>query len=198
MILNSSIEYGNRIRRRAPVQHRVAVRADRLEIVHRIDDIRFYAQCFDRPAFQDHFHQEGSMEAFDKAIEDTITALNTGCLRSRDGGILAQGIGKAYLRKVEWRSQMNTVGDLLRAIRSRYDGARKEGSIHVNGDFYCIQDSELARWMDETRSQILTIFSDVCSQAGVVAPLLLKHAEDTAVSDHPHCFVQEEIPVRRP
>lgn len=33
--------------------------------------IRFYSQCFDRPAFQDPFHEEGSMEAFDKAIEDT-------------------------------------------------------------------------------------------------------------------------------
>jgi len=51
-----------------------------------VDLIRFYSQCFDRPAFQDYFHQEGSMEAFDRAIEDTITAINTGCLRARDGG----------------------------------------------------------------------------------------------------------------
>ena len=110
------------------------------------------------------------MEAFDKAIEDTITALNTGCLRSRDGGILAQAKGKAYLRTAEWRSQMDVVGDLLRAIRSRYDSARRQGSIHVNGSFYCIQDPELAQWMDETRAQILTIFADVCRQAGVIAP----------------------------
>jgi hypothetical protein len=47
--------------------------------------LRFYSQCFDRPAFQDPFEQEGSMEAFDRAIEDTILAFNTGCLRSRDG-----------------------------------------------------------------------------------------------------------------
>ena len=52
------------------------------------DLIRFYAQCFDRPAFQDHFQQEGSMEAFDRAIEDTITTLNAGCLRARDRTIL--------------------------------------------------------------------------------------------------------------
>jgi len=139
------------------------------------DLIRFYAQCFDRPAFQDHFHQEGSMEAFDKAIEDTITALNTGCLRSRDRGILAQGKGKAYLRKAEWRNQMDIVGDLLRAIRSRYDGALRQGSIHIHGNSYCIQDRELAQWMDETRSQILTIFADVCEQAGVVAPTFPRH-----------------------
>jgi hypothetical protein len=51
------------------------------------DLIRFYASCFDRPAFQDLFHQEGSMEAFDRAIEDTITALN----RSRYDLALTQG-----------------------------------------------------------------------------------------------------------
>jgi len=134
------------------------------------DLIRFYAESFDRPAFQDHFHQEGSMEAFDKAIEDTITALNTGCLRSRDGGVLARARGKAYLRNSDWRSEMDVVGDLLRAIRSRYDDARKRGLIHVNGDSYCINDGQLAHWMDETRGQILTVFGEVCKQAGVVAP----------------------------
>lgn len=134
------------------------------------DLIRFYAQCFDRPAFQDHFHQEGSMEAFDKAIEDTITALNTGCLRSRDGGVLARARGKAYLRNSDWRSQMDVVGDLLRAVRSRYDDARKRGSIQVHGDFYCIHDGQLAQWMDETRAQILLLFGEVCKQASVGAP----------------------------
>ena len=37
--------------------------------------IKFYVQCFDRPAFQDDICQEGRMEDFDKAIEDTIVAL---------------------------------------------------------------------------------------------------------------------------
>lgn len=74
------------------------------------DLIRFYAQCFDRPAFQDHFHQEGSMEAFDKAIEDTITALNTGCLRSRDRGILAQGKGKLICGKQNGVTKWTSLG----------------------------------------------------------------------------------------
>src|SRR5699024_11867231 len=50
--------------------------------------IKFYIQCFDRPAFQDDIHQEGRMEDFDKAIEDTLIALNTGVLRTRNGAIL--------------------------------------------------------------------------------------------------------------
>jgi len=132
--------------------------------------VHFYAQCFDRPAFQDRFHQEGSMEAFDKAIEDTITALNTGCLRSRDGGVLARSKGKAYLQDSELRNQMDVIGDLLRAIRSRYDDARKHGLIHESGNFYCIHDPEVAEWMDETRAQVLAIFGEVCRKVGVRPP----------------------------
>jgi hypothetical protein len=89
-----------------------------MSAVSDVDIIRFYAQCFDRPAFQDPFMQEGSMEAFDKAIEDTITAINTGCLRSRDGGVLGHAKGKAFLRNAPWRDQMGVIVDLLRAIRS--------------------------------------------------------------------------------
>ena len=141
-----------------------------------VELVRFYAQCFDRPAFQDPFRQEGSMEAFDRAIEDTITALNTGTLRSRDGAVLAQAKGKAYLQNPDWRTRLDAVGDLLRAVRSRYDDARRTGAIHAHdrgyGDsYYCIHDPELAQWMDDTRSQALSIFAEVCKEAGVLAPV---------------------------
>jgi hypothetical protein len=62
-----------------------------------VDLLRFYSQCFDRPAFQDPFMEEGSMEAFDRAIADTITAINTGCLRAREGTVLVQAKGKIFL-----------------------------------------------------------------------------------------------------
>lgn len=141
-----------------------------------VDLIRFYAQCFDRPAFQDHFHREGSMEAFDRAIEDTITAINTGCLRARDGGVLTRSRGKSFLERADWRQRMDLIVDLLRAVRSRYDDARKTGAIYVNdrpdGDsFYDIRDPEVADWMDTTRSQMLAIFGEICRDAGVAAPV---------------------------
>jgi hypothetical protein len=138
------------------------------------DVIRFYAQCFDRPAFLDPFMQEGSMEAFDKAIEDTITAINTGCLRARDGGVLERAKGKAFLRNADWREQMDVVVDLLRAIRSRYDIAIRLKQIHVSShvdgrSWYCINDPTLAEWMDSTRAQVLETFARVAEAAGVHA-----------------------------
>src|SRR6266540_6780372 len=143
---------------------------EKLGRVTDVDLIRFYAQCFDRPAFQDHFHWEGSMEAFDRAIEDTITAINTGCLRARDGGVLTRSKGKTFLDNAHWRQRMDLIVDLLRAIRSRYDDARKTGAIYVSdssgGDsFYDIRDPKVADWMDQTRFQVLEIFGEICRDA---------------------------------
>lgn len=142
--------------------------------------IRFYAQCFDRPAFQDHFDREGSMPAFDRAIEDTITAINTGCLRARDGAILARSKGKAFLNDPKLRDRMDVIVDLLRAIRSRYDEARRTGAIYVRdhpdgSSFYDIRDHEVAAWMDQTRSQILEMFGETCREMGVGAPGFPRH-----------------------
>ncbi|MBA4078506.1 MAG: HNH endonuclease [Cyanobacteria bacterium PR.023] len=134
------------------------------------DLIQFYAQCFDRPAFQDPFVQEGSMEAFDKAIEDTITSINTGCLRSRDGHTLSQAKGKAYLQNPGWRQEMDTVVDLLRAIRSRFELGLKLKLIWSSGSRHCINDRHTAEWMDQTREELLQIFSQVAGEAGVIPP----------------------------
>jgi hypothetical protein len=134
--------------------------------------IKFYSQCFDRPAFQDPFHEEGSMEAFDKAVEDTITAINTGSLRARDGTVLTQSKGKSYISNQEWREKMDVIVDLLRAIRSRYSLAISLGEIHVGPEhegrrFYHIRNRQIGEWMDSTRSEIIQLFSELCQEAGV-------------------------------
>lgn len=144
------------------------------------DLVRFYAQCFDRPAFQDPFREEMSTEAFDRAIEDTITAVNTGTLRSRDGAVLAQAKGKAYLRNAEWRQRMDVVVDLLRAMGSRYDSAVRLGEVTTRwipdgrGWYYnwgYIWDHGLCGWMDATRSQAMAELAAVCREAGVQPPV---------------------------
>jgi hypothetical protein len=114
------------------------------------------------------------MEAFDRAIEDTITAINTGCLRSRDGTVLSQARGKSYLSNRKWREKMDVIVDLLRAIRSRYGLAIGQGQIDVGSEHggrhsYCIQDRQVAGWMDDTRAELIGIFSDLCAEAGIPA-----------------------------
>jgi hypothetical protein len=142
------------------------------QVISDIDLIRFFSQCLDRPAFQDSFHREGTMEAFDKAIEDTITAINTGSLRARDGQVLAQARGKAFLENPQWRERMDVIVDMLRALRARYADAVKGHEITLgiaqNGQrFYAIHSDSLGEWMDNTRYEIIVIFSGIYKEAGV-------------------------------
>ena len=96
--------------------------------------IKFFVQCFDRPAFQDRIYQEGRMEDFDKAIEDTIIALNTGVLRTRDGSILKKADGKSSVVNIEWREKLNTICDMLVALRKRLKIAKDTGAYSLYGE----------------------------------------------------------------
>ena len=118
------------------------------------------------------------MEAFDQAIEDTITAINTGCLRARDGVVLVQSKGKSFLGNAEWGQRMDLIVDMLRAIRSRYDFAVKTGAIYAHdcaggNSFYDFRDFGVADWMDHTRNEVLEVFGQLCAEAGVLPPVPL-------------------------
>ena len=134
--------------------------------------IKFYVQCFDRPAFQDEISQEGRMEDFDKAIEDTIIALNTGILRTRDGLIIKQSEGKSTINNSMWRQKLDNIGDMLVSIRRRLKIAKEEKE-YIKSDsndyeiFYCFHDRELEEWFNITREEILKVLSSICREAGI-------------------------------
>lgn len=135
------------------------------------DLIKFFVQCFDRPAFQDDISQEGRMEDFDKAIEDTLVALNTGVLRTRDGAILKQAEGKSAVHNPSWREKLDTIADMLNSIRRRLKIAEAEKAYTKYGSgqdvFYCFSDSELGEWFNFTREEILKVLSSICREAGL-------------------------------
>lgn len=133
--------------------------------------IKFYVQCFDRPAFQDDICQEGRMEDFDKAIEDTIIALNTGILRTRDGAIIKQAEGKSVIQNPDWREKLDNISEMLVSIRRRLKIAKAEHAYTVYGTgndvFYCFCDREIEEWFNITRREILKILSSICQEIGI-------------------------------
>ncbi|WP_018306490.1 hypothetical protein [Desulfitobacterium hafniense] len=135
-----------------------------------IDRLRFFVQCFDRPAFQDQIDQEGRMEDFDQAIEDTIIAMNTGVLRTRDGMIIKKSEGKSTIINPVWREKLNTITDMLVALRKRLKIAKDEKLYSTYGKddvMYCFHDRELKNWFDLTREEIIKILSSICQEAGI-------------------------------
>lgn len=118
------------------------------------------------------------MEDFDEAIADTILALNTGILRSRDGHIIKESSGNATLSNNKWREELDVVGDMLSALRKRLRIAKAAGAYSMYGDrevTYCFYDRELEKWFDSTRCEILKILSDVCEEAGLSGLQFPKH-----------------------
>ena len=133
--------------------------------------IKFFVQFFDRPAFQDDISQEGRMEDFDKAIEDTIIALNTGVLRTRDGAVLKQSEGKSAVQNPLWREKLDNITDMLISIRRRLKIAERERAYtkYSNGYdvYYCFCDKEIGEWFNITREEIIKIMSSICEEAGI-------------------------------
>ncbi len=119
------------------------------------------------------------MEDFDRAIEDTITAINTGALRARDGTILYQAQGKSFLTNHKYREQMDVIVELLREIRSRFKLAVKMGRIRIvpykGSETYDIRDPKITYWMDHTRTEIISIFSGLCRDVGIPALKFPRH-----------------------
>lgn len=133
--------------------------------------IMFFVQCFERPAFQDDIHQEGHMEDFDRALEDTIIALNTGILRTRDGELLKQCGGKSAVKNPLWREKLDTISDMLSSMRRRLKIAKDDKLYSQYGMgfdvTYCFSDRELGEWFNITRFEIIKILSSICVEVGM-------------------------------
>ena len=98
------------------------------------------------------------MEDFDKAIEDTIIALNTGVLRTRDGTLLKQAQGKSAIHNPIWREKFELISDMLASLRRRLKLAEKDKAYSKYGTgediSYCFSDHKLAEWFNLTREEI--------------------------------------------
>lgn len=112
------------------------------------------------------------MENFEKAIEDTIIAFNTGVLKDRNGELIKQSYGKSNIKNNVWREKLYIIVDILNLINSRLKIAKKDGSFHVNDDksinsTYCFNDKQLEIWFDSSRNEVINIFSSICEEARI-------------------------------
>lgn len=129
--------------------------------------IQFYAQCFQRPAFEDDIRIEGCMEDFDKAIEDTLIAINTGILKDRNGEIIKEVGGRYLIRNEKWYDYLDEICSMLTALRKRLKIAENNKQYKKSNEWYYFIDESLYEWFNYTRADILKTFSAICREAGV-------------------------------
>jgi len=142
--------------------------------------ILFYAQCLDRPAFRTHFHQEISFSAFDKAMEDTLIAFNTGYWRTRDGTLIERAKGKVYTVHPPWREKIERIVEIMEGIRRRFHeavgfsrmlyqyrwGYRHDYELEALVDENFRRDRDLGNWMDAQRQEAIEIMNSIIQEIG--------------------------------
>ena len=65
---------------------------------------------------------------------------------------------------------MDTIGDMLIALRRRLEIAKGTGAYTTYGQgevMYCFHDRELEKWFDSTREEIAKILSSICEDIGL-------------------------------
>ncbi|MES4612357.1 hypothetical protein V2154_07215 [Ewingella sp. CoE-038-23] len=130
------------------------------------DVLQLMAAVFDRPAFRTPFQQESSLPAFQKAIEDTIGALNTGLWRTRDGVEIRRIPSIHHIKNQRIHTVMGKVVRQVDQLRRIFVTRLKEGEIRHCGcgqpDCPTYMLTQLVSdELDDARRRILTTFQSV-------------------------------------
>ncbi len=137
------------------------------------DLILFYAQCLDRAAFRTYFHQETSFLAFDKAMEHTVLALNTGHWTTRDGTVIDRAKGKIYVTHQPWREKLDQIVEIIENIRKRFaEAIGADRMLYEYHDQWFLkilderlrQDQSLGQYIDEQRQQAMLIINSILKE----------------------------------
>jgi hypothetical protein len=115
------------------------------------------AKAFFRPAFHTPIVYEGSVPDFIQAIGDTIKALNTGYLDTRDGRPIERILSLDALENRRIKATMRGIVTKLNLLRGMCIEGLDAGKIKQVGPRW-ITDLELARPMEDLRSEVLADF----------------------------------------
>ena len=131
---------------------------------------------FDRPAFQVTFEFECDLSHFDKAMQDTVAALNTGVLQTRDGHLIGRTKPKDQVSTRRWRDGLNQACQIVSEIRQCYANALRREVIvlkdrpvfnwKTSSDLNHSAGRSLIHYMNSARNQVLKIMNDLFQEIG--------------------------------
>lgn len=117
-------------------------------------------KCFDRPAFVTPFMMESNLPSFEKAIEDTIQAVNTGIYCLRDGTEIARIKPRFSVSDRKSKEMLGEIVNNLIVLKMKYhkflmygdikrcDCGSPDCGVHLISQTACFE-------MDKIRKQIL-------------------------------------------
>lgn len=132
----SGVEFEERLRKHTPELLKRFVEGDifpEIEQEHNsVNDSEIVStliECFDRPAFTTSFHSESNIPDFEKAMTDTIEALNTGMHRLRDGTLIRKIASRHQIKDPGIKDQFAAVTQLTIKLREAFNVLKRSGEI---------------------------------------------------------------------
>lgn len=129
-------------------------------------------RCFDRPAFVTPFRLESNLPNFDKAIEDTIKAANTGIYCLRDGTEIEHIKSRFSISDQKLREAMGQIVNGLLTLRMKYQEflqtgdirrcgcGQKDCGVHMFSETACVE-------MDSIRKEILDQLNSISPRSKI-------------------------------
>ena len=150
--------------------------ADRLRRRRSMPDreqLREWLLFFDRPAWRGPLSWKTDLSKYEKALDDTIKAVNTGHLATRSGTPLEDHRvrGKSQLRDQQLRADMDDIGDRLERVRSLLREGRDDPA----------KQAALADQIDHERDQIVRTLNSAAQRFrlnGLRVPTSVKSYEE--------------------
>jgi hypothetical protein len=115
-------------------------------------------------------------------MEDTLTALNTGFWRTREGTLIERAKGKSCVVNPGWRAKLDEVASTIEAIRARFcDALGLNRMLYEMSRFGSARhmaeledrmagfrgDQDLGTWMDGQRQHVIDTMNSILTEAGM-------------------------------
>jgi hypothetical protein len=126
------------------------------------------ATAFHRPALTDPLRIEHASDLM-QALKDTQAALRTGQLVDRQSGhVIRQAIGGwRHLEEKEWQIRAQALDRRLSEVRKALVEGLEDGRLDRRGSFLVVNDSALARKLDQGREDCLMQLNDLLVMASL-------------------------------
>ena len=127
--------------------------------------IGFFIDCMVRPAFEDSLRKQERLHDqflvdFERAVRDTMVALNTGVLTDRNGRIIKTMKGRSAVHHEKWGDTLDEMANLLKQILRTLQ--QRDTS-----DPKCLwYDRGLEQWLEQRRGQLMELTNFLCREVG--------------------------------
>jgi hypothetical protein len=129
------------------------------------------SQVFDRPAFNTGFGGDRPITGFDKAISDTIEALNTGLWKTRDGTVISKIGSRHEIKDKGIRTKLGLIEKDLVELRAKFNQGLITGCFYIvetgQSQYLKVRDTDATLEIERLKNKVVGSFKEIYHESGL-------------------------------